>query len=398
MHLARGYPPATRGKIVVWGLLASRPFGGMTWQVLHHLAGVRRLGFDVWYVEDSDTPVLHPTTYWPTAEYAANVAYLSQHMEAIGLAERWVFRPPGVYDSCFGACNLAGLRQLYKDADAVLNVCGAHALRPEHEVIQCLVYLETDPVENQIAVATGEAWTIQELAAYDHLFTYGENFGAPDCRVPVERFVWHPTRPPVCVDWWRTAVHPPPGAALTTIANWQHSGKDVVWQGETFHWSKHHEFLRFITLPARAPLPLELALGGIDDADMARVQRHGWRVVPSVGVSDPGAYRAYIQSSLGEFTVAKEQYVRLHTGWFSDRSVCYLAAGRPVILQDTGFGRVIPTGEGLFAFTTMADILVAIEALNTDYARHSRAAQGIAEAYFSAEAVLARVMRVVGCF
>jgi hypothetical protein len=396
MHLATGYPPATRGKIVVWGLLASRPFGGMTWQVLHHLAGVRRLGFDVWYVEDSDTPVLHPTTYWPTAEYAANVAYLAHHMEAIGLAERWVFRPPGVYDVCLGACNLSGLRQLYKEAEAVLNICGAHVLRPEHEAIRCLIYLETDPVENQIAVASGDAWTIQELAAYDHLFTYGENLGTPACQVPVERFVWQPTRPPICVDWWRTTFRPP-GVVLTTIANWRHTGKDVIWQGETFHWSKHHEFLRFITLPSYSSLPLELALGSIDDEEINQMRHHGWRIVSSVGVAEPERYRAYIRSSLGEFTVAKEQNVRFRTGWFSDRSVCYLAAGRPVVTQDTGFGNVIPTGEGLFAFTTIEDILVAFEALRTDYERHSRAARGIAETYFSAESVLARVMSVVGC-
>ena len=173
------------------------------------------------------------------------------------------------------------------------------------------------------------------------------------------------------------------------------TGKDVVWQGETFHWSKHHEFLRFITLPSYAPLPLELALGSIDIEDMAQLRYHGWSVVPSFGVSDPDAYHDYIQASLGEFTVAKDQNVRLRSGWFSDRSVCYLAAGRPVVTQDTGFGNIIPTGEGLFAFNTIDDILAAFETIKTDYERHSRAAQSIAEAYFSAESVLAKVVDVV---
>jgi hypothetical protein len=188
---------------------------------------------------------------------------------------------------------------------------------------------------------------------------------------------------------------PAAGAPLTTIANWRHTGKDVSWQGEIYHWSKHYEFLRFITLPTRSPLPLELALGGISDDELPQVRRHGWRIVPSVSVSDPGAYRDYIRASLGEFTVAKEQYVRLRTGWFSDRSVCYLAAGRPVIIQDTALGNVIPTGEGLFTFNTMEDIVAAVEAINTDYARHSRAARCIAEDYFRAETVLAKVFDVL---
>jgi hypothetical protein len=396
MILPSAYPPAKRGKIVLWGLLASRPFGGMTWQVLHHLAGMRRLGFDVWYVEDSDTPVLHPTTYWPTSDYDANVAYLAQHMESVGLGDRWIFRPPSVYDTCFGARNLAGLAQLYKEADAVFNLCGAHALRPEHDVIRCLVYLETDPVETQVGVAHQELRTIQALAAYNHLFTYGENLGAPDCLVPIQRFVWQPTRPPVCVDWWTTTDLPAVGAPLTTIANWRHSGKDVIWQGEVYHWSKHYEFLRFITLPRQSLLPLELALGGLSDDELPQVHRYGWRIIPSTSVSDPGAYRNYICASLGEFTVAKEQYVRLRTGWFSDRSVCYLAAGRPVITQDTAFGNVIPTGEGLFAFNTMEDIVAAVEAISADYARHSRAARCIAEEYFRAETILAKIFDVLG--
>ena len=396
MMLQSTYPPAKRGKIVVWGLLASRPFGGMTWQVLHHLAGLRRLGFDVWYVEDSDTPVLHPTTYWETSDYTANVAYLARQMASVDLGNRWIFRPPSVYDTCCGARDLAGLAQLYKEADAVFNLCGAHVLRPEHGVIRCLVYLETDPVETQVDVANQGIRTIQELAAYDHLFTYGENFGAPDCLVPLERFIWQPTRPPVCVDWWTTTGCPAAAAPLTTIANWRHTGKDIIWQGEIYHWSKHYEFLRFLTLPMQSPVPLELALGGISDDELAQVRRHGWRIVPSISVADPGAYRDYIRASRGEFTVAKEQYVRLRTGWFSDRSVCYLAAGRPVITQDTGFGNILPTGEGLFAFTTLDEALAAIEAVSQDYVRHAAAAYQIAQEFFAAERVLGNVLRQIG--
>jgi len=396
MLLAHKYPLAKRGKIVIWGVLAHSPFGGMTWQVLHHLVGLRRLGFDVWYVEDADRSVFHPLTFCATLDATANIAYLARHMESIGLGDRWIFRPPGVYDTCFGACGPAGLAQLYKEADAVLNLCGAQELRPSHQDIRCLVYLETDPVTNQIGVANGSLQTIETLAAYDVLFTYGENFGAPDCGVPVERFCWQPTRPPVCVDWWATTASPAPGAALTTVANWKHTGKDVIWQGETYYWSKHHEFLRFIDLPRHSSIPLELALGAMSGDEAAHMRNHGWRIVPSVSLSDPSAYRDYIRASYGEFTVAKDQNIRLRSGWFSDRSACYLAAGRPVITQDTGFPNLLPTGAGLFAFTTMDEALAAIEAVAQDSTRHAAAARQIAEEYFAAERVLGDVLRRIG--
>lgn len=396
MLFPQTYPPAKRGKIVLWGLLASSPFGGMTWQVLHHLAGLRRLGFDVWYVEDSDRPVYHPTTYWPTYEYAANVAYLARHMHWLGLSERWIFRPPGVSDRCCGARDLTGLRRLYKEADAVLNLCGAQELRSEHHDVRCLVYLETDPVANQIGVATGHRPTIEALAAHHHLFTYGANLGAADCRVPVERFQWQPTRPPVCIDWWTTSAPPSAAAALTTVANWKHTGKDIVWKGETYYWSKHLEFQHFVNLPSRSALPLELAIGGVSDDERVEMRHHGWRVVPSVRLAEPSAYREYIRASRGEFTVAKDQNIRLRSGWFSDRSACYLASGRPVITQDTGFGNIIPTGAGLFSFTTEDEALAAIETVARDYERQATAARHIAQEFFAAERVLGDVLRRIG--
>ena len=368
----------------------------MTWQVLHHLAGIRRLGFDVWYVEDSDTPVYDPATFWRTQEYAFNVAYLARQMESIGLSDRWIFRPPGIHDTCLGARDLPGLQALYRDAEVALNLCGAHAVRPEHREIRCLVYLETDPVANQVRVASGDAQTIEVLTMHQHIFTYGENLGAPDCRVPVERFRWQPTRPPVCLDWWTTDAPPAGELVLTTVANWEETGKDIVWQGETYHWSKHHEFERFITLPSRAPLPLELAVGRISEAAQDRLRKHGWRLVPSPSVAEPNAYRAYIRASGGEFTVAKDQNIRLRSGWFSDRSACYLAAGRPVITQDTGFGNILPTGAGLFAFATAEEALEAIEIVAHDYRRQSAAARDIAQEYFAAERVLGDVLRRVG--
>jgi len=210
---------------------------------------------------------------------------------------------------------------------------------------------------------------------------------------PAPRPGRRPTRPPVLLDWWDV-----PGAAhrpvLTTVATWQHTGKDVVWNGQPWHWSKDREFRRFAALPARARWPLEIALGGAPGEAIDMLVRDGWRIVSSI--ADPDEYRGYIMRSGGEFTAAKEQYVAPRSGWFSDRSATYLAAGRPVVTQDTGFGKFIPTGDGLFAFSTMDEAVAAIDAIATRYEHHSAAAREIAREYFDAERVLGRILQDAG--
>lgn len=390
------HPPATCGIVVVWGYLASYPFGGMTWQALHYLAGLRSLGFDVWYVEDTDAEVRDPETLWGNDNYAPNVEFLKRHMESIGLADRWVFRPPGNYKFCLGATDIGGLASLYRDAEAVINLCGSHELRSEHDQISCLVYLETDPVPKQIAVANGDPETIADLGRYSYLFTYAENIGADDCSIPVEQFTWHTTRPPVVVDWWRSPDGLPANGAFSTVTSWTHTWNDVVWQGESWTWSKDHEFRRFRKLPRRCVAPMELAVTGMDDEEAGIFREAGWRLRESSEVSDPAAYRRYICDSLGEFTVSKEQYVRPRTGWFSDRSVCYLAAGRPVITQETGFSKFLPCGEGLFPFLTEREASEAIAEILNDYARHSLGALNVAKRYFDAKDVVRRMMSTIG--
>lgn len=396
MNLRLNYPPVTRGTIIVWGLLASYPFGGMTWQVLHYLVGLRRLGFDVWYVEDLDRPVLDPNTLWQTMDFDGNVSYLARHMDSLDLGDRWIFRSPGQQEHCLGATDLDGLARLYHTAGATLNLCGSHYLRAEHMDMSSLVYVQTDPFMDQVKVAKNDIWLIEQLDAYDHLFTYGENIGAPDCLMPVKLYQWLPTRPPVCVDWWAGQPVPSPEAKLTTISTWKNLGKDIEWQGERYHWRKDLEFRRFLDLPLQSRLPLELALEGINEQDTEELRNHGWHIVSARDLTDPLAYNDYIRSSLGEFTVAKEQYVRPRTGWFSDRSVCYLAAGRPVVTQETGFSKFIPTGEGLFSFSTLDEAVEAIDDIASDYQRHSKAALEIAHEYFSVEKVLSKLVAEIG--
>ena len=280
-------------------------------------------------------------------------------------------------------------------------------LRDEHLRVPVRIYLETDPVRPQIEVAQGRQYTIDLLTAHTHHFTFGENLGAGDCRVPVERFDYRPTRQPIVLDWWapatRTAANGAGGRPLlpddrfTTISSWKQSGKDVEWNGETYIWSKHVELMKLIDLPRRTHQPLELALCKGDAEAIEQLTSYGWRIVDALAMSkDISPYREYILGSAGEFTVVKDQYIRPRSGWFSDRSACYLAAGKPVITQDTGFGNILPTGRGLFPFRTTDQILDALEEIKADYGAHARAAQEIAREYFGADCVLGSLLERTG--
>jgi hypothetical protein len=264
---------------------------------------------------------------------------------------------------------------------------------PEHSSSGRLVYLETDPVELEVELHEGrpEAWAF--VRPHTAFFTWGLNYGADDCRVPVPSTLdFVPSPPPVLLDLWAEHRKQPVGP-FTTVGNWAQRWREVTLDGVTYHWSKHLEFMKVIDLPRRTTAPLELALSSYEDEDRRLLERNGWRVRPALGFSaNLDSYRTYIQLSRGEFSVAKDQNVRLRSGWFSERSATYLAAGRPVILQDTGFGSYLPTGEGLLAFSDVDGAAAALEQVSADYARHSRAATEIAREYLDAERVVAAMI------
>jgi hypothetical protein len=307
----------------------------------------------------------------------------------------------------------AKAKELLADADAVLNVAGATRFAEDGFKVGRLVYFGTDPVYHEITFANGNEETRRIVEEHDDFVTYGENIGNADCPIPALPRLRAKTRQPVLLDLWQSG--PPSKKEFTTVGNWKQEGREVEHRGEFYHWSKDREFLKFIDLPRRINQPIELAMNlanantirhgegevvralGVTTDMRHTLESNGWRLADTQTLTtDPWPYRDYVRASRGEFTVARDLHVRLRSGWFSERSACYLAAGRPVITQDTGFGSVLPTGEGLFAFDTMEQILAAFEAINSDYARHSRAARAIAEEYFRAETVLAKVLVDLG--
>jgi len=382
-----------KGKIIVFGILFWYPLAGVTYQFLHYLIGLRRLGYDPYYIEDSGRWIYDPRINEFSPDVTGNLQAVVPVLEAHGFKDRWAFRGNYPDGKCYGMTQ-EQILQLYCEADAFLNVTGAQEIREEHLMCKRRIYVESDPFASQIKVAKGDEGMIQMLAAHDTLFSFGENLGAADCPIPIERFHWLPTRQPVVVELWSSAAAD--GSAYTSITTWHNKGKDLQWRDDTWYWTKDREFEKFLDLPRRRPCQFELATGVGEDVQRL-LRDHGWRQVDSVDISrDAERYRAYIQQSRAEFTVARDQYVRPNTGWFSDRSACYLAAGRPVITQETGFSKFIPSGKGLFGFKTMEDILRAVENIESDYEGNRQAALGIAREYFAADKVVGSLMQRAG--
>ena len=410
-------------KIVILGMMTKIPVAGHVWLIAHYMVGLRRLGFDPYYVEaHARTPSMLMTSDSDDSSALA-AGFIDRFLRRFDLGDRWAFHALHDDGRCYGLSETE-LKQLYASAELIINLHGGTVALPEHYATGRLIYLETDPVEMEIELYNGDANTFEFCRPHCAFFTWGLNYNSPDCRVPLPaEFPFRHTRPPVLCDLWdngrgkgdspdqpigRCPPERPEGSfaqmgtvpfsTFTTVGNWQQPWRDVVFQGEVYHWSKHFEYLKFVDLPCRRPQQaFELALSSCSDDDKKMLEERGWRVKHAMDIStDLDAYRGYVQQSRGEFTVAKDQNIRLRSGWFSERSAQYLAAGRPVITQETGFSNALPTGRGLFAFSTMDEILAAVDAVNSDYETHCRAAAEIAREYFNYDVVLGRLMVDMG--
>jgi GT2 family glycosyltransferase len=376
-------------------MMTKIPVAGVVWQTLHYLVGLHRLGFDPYYVEaHARTPgMLMRAEADDSGALAAG--FIRDALLRFGLDGRWAYEALHADGRVYGMSERE-LARLFSSAELIVNLHGGTEPRPEHYETGRLVYLETDPVQLQVELHDERQYALDFLEPHVAFFTFGENYGRPGCGLPVsDRFTFHPTRQPVVTDFWLGGG--PDNSLYTTVGNWSQPWREVILDGERYGWSKEQEFRKFLGLPTLSGRGFELALSSYGQHDRELLEARGWRVRQALEFStDLDAYRDYIRGSRAEFTVAKDQNVRLRTGWFSDRGATYLSSGRPVVTQDTGFGAALPTGEALFAITSVDDATAAIETIEADYPKARRAAFELAREHFDSSIVLGRLLDTLG--
>jgi hypothetical protein len=383
-------------RIVTTGLAVGYPFGGVFWDYIQYPLGLQRLGHEVLYLEDTGRWCYDPEGGTMVAGGAANATAFARNVAALTpeLKGRWFYRDAG--GETFGQ-SWDDVVRFCRSADLFVNVSAACWLRDEHEFAGRAILIDSDPLYTQAGLLAG---TPEEVATrldwwgrtYHEFFSFGESIGTPDCTVPTGPFRWLPTRQPVVLDRFTEAIVPTASRrqTLTTVASWEPPEHSTSVGGKAYG-GKSREWERFIDMPGRSALPMEVAIGGA--APVERLRAHGWNVRPGPEVSkDPIAYRSYLAESAGEWSVAKHAYAATNSGWFSCRTACYLALGVPAVVQDTGFSRWLPAGEGLFAFSTADESADAIGRLAREMERHAAAARSIAAEFFDSDKVLNRLL------
>jgi hypothetical protein len=370
---------------VVIGSIGKLPYAGMSLYWLHHIVGLQELGYDVHYVEhqgkfdkcyDPDADVM-------TESSQSAIDYLEKLLPRFGITQpRFSFIDRD--DRCHGS-GWPALRAALDDTEFVMTVASTTWF-DELERCPRRAFIDGDPVFTQVAMATGDGTRGTAPLHYDSLFTYATRIGMPDCTLPTLGRRWMPARPVVATRLWDST----PGAAslpVTALMHWA-AGSDVNYEGRVYG-HKNREFERFIDLPRQTAQRFVLALGGGGPKDW--MCEHGWELTGPLGATRTiEAYQRFIAGSRADFGLAKHAYVASRCGWFSDRSVCYLAAGRPVLHQDTGCSDWLPAGQGVFFFNDMADAVEQLQRLDADYTQNARAARATAEEHFEAA-------KVIGC-
>ncbi len=388
--------------VIVGGALANKPgYGGEAWVRMSWVRGLRRLGLEAYLVERIEPRVCSDTAgrAAPFTE-SRNLDWFRKVARRFELAEAAVL-VCGQGEEVHGM-SLPELRDLAAEADLLVNISGHLPLdgsagtplegwlRP----VRRKVYVDLDPGFTQFWHAAGDPGA--RVADHDLHFTVGENVGSSDCGIPTNGLRWRPIRQPVLLEDW-PVVAPEEPDRLTTVASWRGSYGPVRHDGKRYGL-KAHEFRKYLELPSLAPGRFEVALDihPADRKDLEALRGHGWRVTdPKEVAGSADAFRSYIQRSGAEFSVAQGIYVETASGWFSDRSARYLASGRPTLLQDTGFSRNLPVGEGLVPFRTLREAAAGARRIARDYGAHARAARALAEEHFDARRVLGRFLEEV---
>lgn len=361
--------------------------GGATWAVLQYLLGLRRLGHDVYFVEPVDAGSLKPAG--APLQASTNARYFRTVVTEFNLQDQSALLLAGTQDTV--GLPYQALQQAARGADVLINISGMLSDEALLAHFPVRLYLDLDPAFNQLWAAVEKI--DMRLDGHTHFATVGLALGQPGCDMPTLGRQWIPTLQPVVLDYWPVAeriVYD----GLTTIANWRGYGS-IEHEG-IFYGQKAHSMRPLLALPSHSDerfMPA-LAIHPGEERDLAALKVNGWQLLdPQVVAGTPRAYRSFIQGSKAELGIAKSGYVVSRCGWFSDRSACYLASGRPVIAQETGFSNYLPVGSGLFAFETGEDILAILDALHSDYRRHADAARDIARTFFESDLVLTELLR-----
>jgi hypothetical protein len=378
------------GTIVVAGSLAQKPrHGGHTWVFLQYLLGFKRLGWDVLFLDQLEPGMCVDEAGQPCAvEKSVNLRYLTGVMKSFGLAGAFAV----VFNrgERFLGMSRQQVTERVKNAAFLLNVMGFFADAEILGQARRRVFLDIDP-------GFGQMW--RELGlndpfhGHDDFVTIGENIGQPCCPIPTCGLKWITTPQPVVLEHW-PASPTPGGASITSVVSWRGAYGPLEYQGKTYGL-RVHEFRKFAPLPCLTGEKFQLALDihPSEVKDLALLNGNGWSLAdPKVVAGDPWSYQCYVQGSKAEFMVAKNMYVQSSSGWFSDRSICYLASGKPVLAQDTGLERLYPTGDGLLTYSTLDEAIAGVKKLSRDYDRHARAARSLAERYFDSDKVLGRLL------
>lgn len=380
-----------KGEVVIAAALAQRPtYPGHAWALLHWVLGFRRLGWEVTLVDTLDAASCLDVAGRPIpAARSPHLASFLDLVDRFDLGDRYALR----VDGSWIGLSLQEVCRRAAASDLLINVMG---YLEEPEILGAAdrrVFLDIDPGFGQMWHALGLA---DPFRGHDDFVTVGLNVGEAGCRVPDCGIRWIPTLPPVVLDQW--PAWDGPGEAFRSVVSWRGPFGPIEFEGERYGL-RAHQFRRFLDLPSRTGLDFELALDihPEDTADLALLRQHGWRLVdPRDVAADPDGYQAYIGGSAGELMVAKDMYVRSGSGWFSDRSACFLASGRPVLAQDTGLSSRIPTGEGLVLFTTLDEAAAGAQMIADAPTRHRRAARAVAEMVFDSDRVLQDLLDALG--
>ena len=370
--------------IILAGTIGRSGLGGQAWAGMQYLLGLRALGHQVFYLEDcgESSWVYH----WDKSEWTTELEYPASYvracLEPFGFGDRWIYRTS---EGSVGL-PLADFIEVCSTADLlIMRGVPLWVWRKEYDGPRRRVFIDVDPGFTQISIANGDKGLAEGIARCERRFTLGQRLGEPDCPLPTAGGPWLKTLPPVALAEWPWAEAE--AAAFTSIIRWQ--GFREAQYGGVCYGQRDKEFPKFIELPTQTSQKFCLALLGLKPEELTR---RGWTVAGEQISKTPFSYREFIQSSRAEFSVPKHGYVATKGGWFSDRSVCYLASGRPVLIEDTGLGDWLPTGEGLLTCHDLPSALAGVARINADYELHRRAARELAEKFFAAERVLPQLL------